>query len=114
MHGLTGGNWKRNTRTVMVRKKNSPVGNRPASNGFITYRSPGHRASSRPSSTRWCRWATTSRFGPLWTSSRWEVASKEGARHLYMPSQSPNTRPAPGALDHSCSMKTRPAGATAV
>jgi hypothetical protein len=50
MHGLTGGNWKRNTRTVMVRKKNSPVGNRPASNGFITYRSPGHRASSRPSS----------------------------------------------------------------
>lgn len=52
MHGLTGGNWKRNTRTVMVRKKNGPAGNHPASNGFTTYHRPGHRASSRPPQVR--------------------------------------------------------------
>ncbi len=66
MHGLTGGNWKRD-RTVTATKKNDqretawpPVASLPAAD-------QGHRASSRPCARLTCRseWVRIGVLGPV-------------------------------------------------
>jgi hypothetical protein len=38
MHGLTGGNWKRNQDQTTAREKNDPAGNRTVTTGSMPYR----------------------------------------------------------------------------
>jgi len=54
MHGLTGGSWKRSTRSATDDEKNRCTGKLCSDSGSTAYRHLCHRASSRPSNLIMC------------------------------------------------------------